>query len=389
MRSLVPSGSSYTDTEIRAQLAAQHALYGCRFEILDPSLGVIGKLEADPTGAEGIYAARVTDDIDRAVKRTLSLGMFPTSLLGSPYSSRIKPWFQLQMPDGGLVEWPMGVFVWDGQPGVTRNEVGDTEWAVEVGDQGDILDLSGPGTAGFTVTAGTLVTTAIATVLGGLGMPTFGVSTSASMVSSTLSWGLRDETGNITSWRTVLQALHDAAGFNGPWFDGDGYYQASPSPDLTTAAREWLFQPGVDSTIVPPASSTNELQRLANRIFAVSVTNGTVLASGSADLNTLSPGHQMSQGTIGFYVDDVIEVEGITDPATLDATAASELNRRFSRYEKLSLKTLAVPHMESFSVVGIQWPDDDTLSVETSFHSGGWDLDLFTGEMTQQLRRVA
>jgi hypothetical protein len=386
VRPLVPAGSPYTEAEILAQLSAQHALYGCRFDVLGPDLSVIGALE--PSDTEGVYDASVADDVDRAVKRTLSMGMFPTTVLGTPYSSRVKPWFQLQMPDGGLVEWPQGVFVWDGQPGISRAEVGDVRWSVEIGDQGDILDLSGPGTAGFTVPAGTRVSDAIVSVVSILGMPTLGVTATTATVNETLSWGLRDADGNIVSWRMVLQALHSAGSLYSPWFDGDGYYQATPVPDVVTAPREWSFSPGVDSTIIPPADSTNELQRLANFIVAISVTNGTVLGTGSADLNDVSPGHEMSQGVIGFYIRDVIEVEGVTDPTALTAAAAAELRNRFSRYEKLTLKTLAVPHMESFSLVGVQWPDDETLSAEVSFHSGGWGLNLFTGEMENSLRRV-
>jgi hypothetical protein len=384
---------SYTAAQTEAQLRADHAQVGCRFDVLAPDGGLLGSLIADDADAgHGVTKGKVVDNPDRAVKRTVAMTMLPArGTLGGPFSTRLRPWFRLGMPDGGIAEWPVGVFVWHGQP---KREVGPhgEVWTLELGDKGDLLDLGGPGIGGWSISAGTLVTDAIGNVLDVAGVDftdRTGISASSSTVGQALSFPFRDDKGKVTSWRTILQRLHEAAGFYGPWFDGSGRYMATAVPDFVTAPSTVTFEPGVDSILLPNVDASEELTTFANRIIAFSVTPDGPPVAVQVTLEDLLPGHPMAKPGIGFYVDDYLEVEGVTDPSVLTSAATASLRRRFARYSTLELQSLAWPVMETWGIADVRWPGDPEIGTTTRYHSGGWELDLLTGQMRHKLRRSA
>lgn len=389
MRSLATG--PYTNQQVVARLADASYAFGARFEILEADLSVAGELSVDEdTSTPGaVMAALVEMNVDRDVKGSLSLRMVPDQrLVGQLFRKRIKAWWRIQMPDGGIAEFPMGVYVWN-VPARSLQTVGIEEWSIVLGDQGHILNAGGPGDAGFTAFAGERITDAITRAVQRIGFADVsGITPLPSLVARDATWGLRDENNQIMTWTRVLTDLHLAAGCYSPVFDLAGRYRNILQPDLTKAAIGWSYEPGQASLLID-AGEDAELDRIGNRVFVVSAApESTIFGVAVADANALVPGHPLSQGEIGFYIDVLVEDQVAATLVDMQLRAFNELVQRLSFYERMDISTLANPAHESFDVLRVAWPDDLELDVGVRWHERTWSFDLLEARMTHQLRRL-
>lgn len=152
----------YTTQQINNALLSASTRVGCRFEILDqygsPAAGIILETLTGPPSAAvagGILNAVCDWDATRAVRKTLSLKLFPVAgLLGVPFQYWVRPWFQVGMPDGGLCELNMGTYLWV-EPQRSVQQIGALNnvevWDVTMGDHQHLLDAQGPASGGLTL----------------------------------------------------------------------------------------------------------------------------------------------------------------------------------------------------------------------------------------------
>lgn len=177
---------TYTQAQLEERLSADGAVIGCRFDILDRFLNVLGDV-----GSIDATEVSIEWDTGRPVIGSLGMSMAPNQTINTPFGVRIKPWYRVQMLDGGVAEWPMGVYVWNVP---NRRNIGmpSEEWDVTLGDQNHILTLAGPGPAGFTAPKGAVITEVIQHILvSELDIAdTSGVVHAPTKLTSNLHWGL-------------------------------------------------------------------------------------------------------------------------------------------------------------------------------------------------------
>lgn len=174
----------YTLAQLTERLTSDGAAFSCRFDILDPFLNKTANVgEIDATDAVVEY------DSTREIVGSLGLTMLPNETINRPFYYRIKPWFRLQMLDGGFAEWPLGVYLWNVP---LRDNVGrpDEYWTLTLGDQTQVLQLAGPGATGHAIGKGAVITDEIARVVALLGMDTSGIVPSPATVTDSLHWGV-------------------------------------------------------------------------------------------------------------------------------------------------------------------------------------------------------
>jgi hypothetical protein len=149
----------YTVAQLEQALRAGTGSIGCRFDVT----GVPGL-----SNLTTVTAATVEWNVDRTIKGSLTLTMWPEpALLRQQFKARITPWFQIRMPDDGIAEWPLGVYIWTqpkrniqgtaakaDTPATGYSTAPDT-WTVELLDQLSLLNYSGPPASGYTIPAGT------------------------------------------------------------------------------------------------------------------------------------------------------------------------------------------------------------------------------------------
>ena len=353
-------------------------------------------------------------------------------------------------PGEGIAWYPMGLYVWNAARRSVRDTgaVANLErWTVTLGDQLHILDASGPSLDGFSVAANSLITTGIASVLGRAGFDDdSGVAEDAGVfpeaLSYTLTQGARrsrrrtnaevakawddwwrqvfttlssrslsgrnkqisiailrantptryvweDADNQPETWRGVLQDFHDALGYYSGFFDLDGLYRAIPSVDLATAGADITYEATSDrSQLFADLVEEPDLERIGNRVIARSEKPDFV-GAGLADLNDLIPDHPLAEQQVGFYVDVPISSPTAASTATLTSLARREMYERLAGYASLSFGTGPNPAHEAFDVIGIRVPGDLRFGDEAMlFHERAWTMDLRTGRMNHDLRRL-
>lgn len=379
MRSLATG--IYSHDEVAARLAESSYPFGTKFEVLSSSLAVERQLQ------DAVRDATVDMNVDRVVKGSLAMRMIPDlELVNQLFRKRIKVWWRLGMPDGGIAEFPMGVYIWN-VPTRDLASLRVEEWAVTLGDQCHILDAGGPGPVGFTALAGERITDAIKRAVQLIGFTdTTGILDSPKLVGQQTTWGLRDDRGRI-SWMRVLTDLHGSVGYYSPWFDGNGRYRATPVPDLRTEVAGWSYEPGQFS-LLQNAKADQELDAIGNRVFVVASNQGAVFGTATADANAIVPGHRLSQGSIGFYIDKVIDDQVASTIVDLELRARNELLQSLSTYRRATIGTLFNPSHEAFDIVRLAWPDDYEWDAGANWHERVWTGDLFAPTMTHELRRL-
>lgn len=430
MRSLATG--SYTAAEIEAQLRSSNRPVGRRFEVLDRTGSKLGDLTtvlAEPG------AATVEVNVDRAIKGSLDLQLTPDEdLRYELFRRRIKAWWQLGMPDGGIAEFPQGVYVWT-KPSRSLPAHGVERWSITLGDQLHQLDVDGPGPGGFAVRSTDVVTDKAVEVLTRAGIAdTSGVVPSDETFDEPKGWCfvtprnrarrrreyfeqlLAQTTGSSAaarqqrayarqqiaryserapdtdnspvSWLGILTDMFESIGYYSPFFDLDGVFRGVPYADLATAAPDLVLEAGPTGIMLPDVEAEPDLSRIANRVMVRPSNAQGVSTFATADANKLFPGHPLSQAEIGFYIDEHLDDAVAGSRSALNKRARAELSESLSWYEAVDVPSLAWPVHDPFDIVGVQITGDAELGDMQIFHQRRHTLDLFTGDMARNLRRI-
>lgn len=396
---------SYTAAQLEAALTGPSALLGPRFEVYNLAAGNIGYLGDLTT----VTAASVDVDATRLISGLLNLSfsgsdpILPYTTV--PYTRLVKPWMRYGMPDGGVVEWPLGVYVW--QPPKRRILSVDPEglqepiqtWDVTLGDQMTFLVIGGPGPKGWNINANVLIAPQIGLVLTA-GMPypvsTLGIESSTAVTSGPLTYLLlsssnpkplakRQPAAPATSWATIAQQLHEGGGDTPPAFDDDGTYiaKAMPAYNLFGVDPDKKFVCDRSSIVETPIELVPKVEQVGNRVY-IQANNGNVnalQATAIADADEYLPNHPFAHRNCGIYIDvtDTDEVAG--EYNTLKAHSISTLYQRMAVVNEVSFTTQFWPGIERWDVLGLQVPGDPTYGTVRRLMATKWTTDLFTGRM--------
>lgn len=386
----------FTDADVRAQIAASNGKFGRRVELLTANGDRVKDLD--------VSAATVSLDTDRKIPGSLALTMQPEPALArAMFRYHIRPWYGITMPDGTYVEWPMGRYVWT----VTDRDVaalGIDDWSITLPDLSWLLEASGPDIPGYYSAAGSTVYSHIVRILNTVGITDLtGVEISPAVVASEGFWGTVKITGvdptsglptvapgspSPMTWLDVLRQLHEGAGGYPPWFDLSGRYRFTIAPDIRNAQPSFTYAATADS-IASGFRTTNDLSLLANRVVGRANNAGGFMGLVIADADELLPNHPMAKRNLGFYMTKTLDFPTVGSYAELTPATNFALLDRLSRTESLTLRTEAMPAHEAYEFVGVQWAGDPILDTVQRYRERGWDLDLFSGDMTHTLYRAA
>lgn len=407
---------TYTAEQVEAQLRSSAAVDTMTCDVLDRDLNVIGDL------TQNITEAVVDLDVDRAVKGSLKLTVTPHDLPDIDdfptawFRYYVRPNWCLRMPDGGTATFPMGVFVWHppdrditGAPATGGR--GD-DWTLTLGDRTHDLDMSGPGGAGFKAHPDELVTDVVRRVLVRNGIvDNDGISPSDERLGAFYTWSMtRDavttparlspsgrrittEDTEPETWLSIIDQLLDSIGYSSLWFDHDGLPRAQPASALDTTDPQVVYDTAADGVLLSPQKTQHDPGRLANRVWCRAQKRNGTLRIAKADADVVVPGHPISHGVIGRYIDVVEDVKVAPGQKPLEARARKKLLRRLATYQTFDLDTLAWPAHEAYDNVGIQLADDPEFGDQVTMHERSWSMVLRStgsneGTMTHHLSRL-
>lgn len=206
---------------------------GC--DLLDTS----NVVQADISSELG-RGGRIDSVVARTIHRTCIL---PLAELDWG-KARVRPWFSVWNGiDAEPTRWNMGVYSLD----TPERRSGRTP-AIYVAQGYDLLQLlNAPYGASYSLASGSVVLTAVASLLSG-----FGVTSRISQVgiASTLAaarvWPIDQKTTRLK----IVNELLAMIGYSPLWVDRDGYWRAQPLVNLATASPVWAYNADSATTTV-------------------------------------------------------------------------------------------------------------------------------------------
>ncbi len=337
-----------------------------RFDRLSEQNNYLGALDY-------VVSGTVSNNALADIKRTAKFRILDRTSLNY-LKDRVKPWATLAMPDGGKVEWPLGVFLL-ATPERVLAANGLLARDVTAYDQLLVLNQDKVGDR-YTVAAGALYTDAIATLV-------FGLVTS-SIVPSTLTLPAAMEWDPGTTKLRILNDLLGAINYESAWFNEAGTLICRPYQSPVDRAVEYDYSANVISVITGDVSQTLDLFDVPNKwILSKSEADVPPLTGTYTNTSPTSPTSTVSRGRT--IVDFQTETDA-ADQTTIDAKAARAAFDASQVYENIKFQTVAMPMHSNADVLHVGLPG---LAVDAKYSEHTWDLPLVTGaKMSHVVRRV-
>lgn len=286
---------------------------------------------------------------------------------------RIRPWAVLHMPDGGTVEWSLGVFLLS-TPSRLLDEVGVVSRQVDAYDQLVVLRDDKVGDR-YGIASGTAYTAAIGTLLFGFAV---------NIVPSALTMPAAMEWDPGTSKLRILNDLLAAINYESAWFDEAGRCICRPYQSPAVRSSEYTYSDDGAGVRRGGVEQTLDLFDVPNAwVLTVSEADRPALTATYTNANAASPTSTLSRGRT---ITDVRTGEDAADQATLDAKAARYAFEASQIFENVKFSTAAMPFHSNADVLTLNIPG---LAIGAKYSEQSWDLPLETGSsMSHTVRRV-
>lgn len=361
--------AAYTVDEVKRALEGRSGsrMLTFRYDRLSSSRVYLG-----PLG--NVLGGEISNNSLADIKRKAVFTMRDTGELNY-LSDLVRPWVGLRMPDGGVVEWPVGTFSLS-TPSRALSVAGVVTRDVEAYDLLVVLHED-KVTDRYSVAAGTLYTAAVATVASSAGV-------AASITPSTLTLPAAMEWEPGTTKLRIINDLLGAINYESAFFDELGVLTCQPyqSPDERPIA--YTYADGVASVRSGDAEQTVDLFDVANRwVLVTSEPDRPVLVSTYTNDDPLSPTSTVSRGRT---IVDFREDEEAADQTTLDAKAARLAFEASQVFEAVDFETALMPMHGNADVLRLEIPG---LAVSARYAEQTWSMPLRAGAtMKHRARRV-
>lgn len=306
-----------------------------RYELLD-------RFNVKKADLVGVLSGSISYDASADVKRTGTF-MFREGYDSINYlSDRVKPWVQLGMGDGLVVEWPQGVFLLS-SPDRSLATSGVVTRSVTAYDQ--LVVLSSDTTSDrYSITAGTYFSDAIHAVVDG-SIPQVFITGSA--LTLPVTWDYEAGTSKLT----ILNDLLSAMNYRSAWFDENGRLVCEPYvlPEQRTVG--YTYATDQTSLIMGDIDQALDLFDVPNRwTLVVSDTDQGSFSSTYTNTSSTSPTSTVSRGrTISVLLDG----QSAADQATLDALTLKQAYQDSQVFETVAFDTAIMPFHSNADVLGL------------------------------------
>lgn len=354
----MPAPATATDAQL-LDLAYPQRADDFRFDVLDQNLNVIGEIKPREDNAPTL-----TLDVSRATALTIDgLGLRPSDTAALNFvTDRVRP---VMILENGS-EYELGVLLFTNAPKV-RASFGVYVESAALGDFGVILNQQLP--QGLAFPAATNVGTALASVLDQVGIFAYSIPTTYARLAEPIAF---------PAGRTRLEAITTLAQTAGwvTYFDRDGTFVANTPPDLETADPAFVYGP--DTTLLEGSMAESDGLLTAPNLWVVMNTSSRdVPVVGRYELPPSAP-HSFANR--GYYVPNVIELQGIETVAEANQAARAAAGSDPNAYQTAEFQTTADPRHWAYGVVSY---------MGEIYREQRWDLVLRSGgPMGHSLRRM-
>lgn len=325
---------------------------------------------------DNVLGCSVSNDFNAQIKRTAKFLVSDDNSINY-LGQRIRPWAGIRMPNGGYMEWPLGVFLLtspkrqvDISGAVTRDVEAYDQTMVLVDDKVASRYYVGPNVEYTAAVSELLANTA--------GINGYSIVSSNTRTIAALEW----EPG--TSKYQIVADLLAAINYEGLWFDGNGTARAAPYVVPSLRDADFLYQTDDLSTILPDVEVDVDYFQVPNRwVLIVSSPDQPPLRAEIVNNNPFSPTSTVNRGRV---ITRVVTDESAPNLAVLNDIAARYRDEDGQLFETVKFKTGIMPFHENGDVYDFAYFD---LSVGGRFLELGWDMELTQGaQMSHTVRRT-
>ena len=365
--------NGYTRQEVIDQLHGKKGSRGLvkiRYDLLNRQDVKLGEL--------AVQSGRVSMNSLAEIKRTASFELTEQEAQDVDWlNDRIRPVFCLKMPDGGIAEWPLGVFILSSP--TRKDENKQVKRSIEAYDSSLILKED-KFTDRYIVAAGTKYTDVIIDILNSAGIWKINITDHP----GTLATDREFEIGTTKLY--AVNELLAAINYTSLWVDENGYFVAQPYVLPSSRDPEYEYRTD-DLSIIHPDSGVEELD-----LFGVPNTwvryvsnpdRAVILRSEYINDLSTSPTSTINRGRT---IVDIDSVEDIYDQTTLDEYTLRIAYNANQIYGKFEFATALMPHHSYYNCLFIEY---DGLNIAQKYMESSWSMDLHAnGVMRHSCRRV-
>lgn len=239
---------------------------------------------------------------------------------------RVRIWWDVENAE----PWSWGVYLIDADE-TTHTGTDAVGTTITLTDKLDLLASTGPDGI-YSIARNSLKTTAIKTIIEGIGESAAGIQTSDEVIKPMYV----AEVGQ--TWLSIIQDL-TPTGWRNIWTDRNGLYQLGPAPEDPATVRS--FVEGPSSIHLPDWSENTGQSQVPNVLRVSSNASGTDRALSAVVRNT-DPDDPTSIPNRGREVQAVESVD-INTTAKLKEYAAKRLPELVKRHSQLSVQHANVP----------------------------------------------
>ncbi|AVO23032.1 hypothetical protein [Bacillus phage Anath] len=288
-------------------------------------------------------------------------------------SDRIKPYMEVEMPDGNWVEFPLGVFLLNSP--TRSDQVKGVYRDVEAYDQLVVLQED---RALWNRTFWGNPHEEVADLLESLGFNRKFISIPPTTKSSV--WNFPIGTPIIE----IINKMLDTAGYTPLWVDSNGVFRSSPYILPSDKPAEYTYQDNDMSVIYNGMNEELDLFNTANYFIVIqSNVEKAPLWKARANNDPLSP---LSTVSTGRRIVDYREVDNLETQAELDAYTERLLQETTMAYSKIKFETALMPFHEYQDCIRVRYSE---LEIDDRFIETGWKMQLKVGgTMEHEARKV-
>jgi len=360
----------YTRQQIIDMLHAKHSsrMIKFRYDLLNRQEIKIGTLDNVVSG-EVSMASLATD-----IKRTARFFMKDNKGIDW-LNDRIQPFCMLRMPDGGWVEWSLGIFLLNSPKRQEQNTKVYRD--VEAYDGLQVL-LDDKFDSRYTIAAGTKYITAIQNIFFTLGI------TKINIPNTDLTLPIAKEFEIGTPKLRAINELLGELNYTSLWVDERGYYTAMPYVIPSDRAIDYHYKDDELSIIHPGLEEELDLFNVPNKWVVVQSNAETEpLVSIYTNENPASITSTVSRGRT---IVDFRQVDNIADQTALNNYTKRLAFEASQIYGHIEFETAIMP-MHSYSdLLQIQY---SKLEINDRYVETNWTIPLKAGaKMSHKARRV-
>lgn len=314
----------------------------------------------------------------RAIKRSATFQLDEYLQKNINYlSDQIQPWFILYMPDGGTVEWSLGLFLLESP----NRQINGVLSSREIGSYDKTIIIEEDKfTERYFIAAGTNYVGSVIKILTTAGITKINIMDNPATILSDREYPVG------TKKSEAINDLLKAINYNSIRVDENGFMRSDPYVEPSQRPITQIYSADRDSIIHPRFEESLEIAGRANVFtrIAKNIDSDTELISTVENLDIQSP---ISIVNRGRRIVDIEEIDNISSQEALDALVRRIAIENTSAYSHLVFESALMPTHGNADTLFCDFPtvfDNPMRFSETS-----WEMNLvFDGIMRHEARRV-